>query len=118
MANNYVDFGYWNYGYAEGDIKSIQTGSGSIDCVATVSAFSSVTRIAKAVINAIATVVARGSYITNGIAFISAFANTSCNGKIIGEEWAQQQAGSESWTDIQPSSDIWTTKQIGSEIWL
>lgn len=118
MSNNYVDFGYWEYGYAEGDIKSIQTGSGAVNGTATVSVSSSVTRVAKAIINAIATVVARGSYITNGIASISAFANTSCNGKIIGEEWTQQQVGSESWTDIPPSSDIWTTKQIGSEKWL
>jgi hypothetical protein len=118
MANNYVDFGYWEYGYAEGDIKSIQTGSGSIDCVVTVSASSSITRIAKAVINAIAIVVARGSYITNGIAFIASSAIVACNAKIIGEEWSQEQIGSESWTDVPESSDVWTDRQTGNETWL
>lgn len=118
MSNNYVDFGYWEYGYAEGDIKSIQIGSGEINCTTTVSASSSITRVAKAIINAIATVVARGSYITNGIAVIVASASVFCNAKIIGEEWSQEQIGSENWTDIPDSSDVWTEKQTGNETWL
>ena len=30
MFPNYCDFGYWDYGYAEGDTKSIQTAEGVI----------------------------------------------------------------------------------------
>lgn len=75
---NYADYDYWDYGYAENDIKSFQFGDASINGVATVSSIAIRNRLSAAQINCTASVQAFATLPQN----IFASAQIDCAGSV------------------------------------
>jgi hypothetical protein len=68
-------------------------------------------------INGTATAIADAFAIRTDVAIVTGLATVVCLGRIIGEEWSAEAAGSESWNPIPANDTIWTDKSIGNQTW-
>jgi hypothetical protein len=96
-ADQYVDYGYWDYIYAVGDVLATE-GAGSI--------------------NGIGTVNANGNAIFSANSLITGIASIIAIGYRVGEEWNNSSVGTNTWTATNVSSNTWTDKTTGSNTWL
>ncbi len=48
---------------------------------------------------------------------VSNTSTVSCLGRILGDNWTGETAGTEAWTGIAPSTTVWTVSSVGSEPW-
>jgi hypothetical protein len=96
LTDQYVYGGYWEYGYAEYDVEPT---NGSTTLFA------------------IATLLANGNAIFALKAALSCLSYLIAVGFIIGEEWTDEQAGTNTWIDKNSDQNIWTDKTIGTNTW-
>lgn len=117
MAINYVDFGYWDYGYAENDIKSIQTAEASISGIGLLSATTSCLFRVQAAISGSGFLTARTNATFSAKCLISGNGQVATNLYKMGEEWGITPDQANSWTTIPSNSEGWITQTSGNNQW-
>jgi hypothetical protein len=70
-----------------------------------------------AFVNGIATVNANAIADYSAAGSVNGSATVVCLGRILGEEWSAEAAGSENWNPIPANDTIWTDKSIGNQTW-
>jgi len=76
-----------------------------------------------ATILAIGSVVCQATVTANPVAVYSAVATVNgitlvnCFGRVLGDNWTDETAGTEAWTGVSPSATVWTVASAGSETW-
>lgn len=121
-----------------GSADRIRTSSASIGADATVAADAIRMRLSSASVSANATATGLGGveYQSGGDIYAYASATASpiaifaldaictatgevvCAGERLGENWTDEQAGSNTWTDIPAGSNVWTQVPQGNNTWL
>jgi hypothetical protein len=71
----------------------------------------------EASVNGIATVNANAIAVFSAIGSVNGEATVVCLGRILGDEWTDETAGSESWTPETPSADVWVDASADSTSW-
>jgi hypothetical protein len=99
------------------DAVRLRLGSGQINGTATVTALGGVQYSGQASVIGVATVNANAFAVYSGIGSVNGNATVVCLGRIIGDEWSAETAGSESWNPIPANDTIWTDKSIGNQTW-
>lgn len=135
QIDQYVDFGYYDYGYAVGDSESSfgDCGPWTIDTIDGFGSLDSLTLslddaiwnsantcifTADSSINGNAQVSGIGTRIFTGASSISGFATLSCLGIRIGDNWGNVSVGSNTWENVSAGSNDWADKQTTDNTWL
>lgn len=121
-----------------GSADRIRTSTASISANATVAGEAIRMRLSSASVSANATATALGGVEYQSGGDIYAFASSTaspiaifafdatcvatgsvlCAGERLGENWTDEQAGSNTWTDIPAGSNVWTQVPQGNNTWL
>jgi hypothetical protein len=92
-------------------------GAGSILATATVSAIGGVEFEGTGSIECFATVTANPVAIYGAVATVNGITLVNCLGRVLGDNWTDETAGTEAWTGISASTTTWTVETAGSETW-
>ena len=132
-ADQYVEVGYYDTGYAVGDLTDDSCGPWTID---TIDGFGSLDSLAISLDNAIWTssstcilfsdssisANAQTSAVANRVrtsaSSISGIATILCLGVRIGDNWGNVAGSDNSWTDVSAGSNDWADKSTTDNTWL
>jgi len=95
----------------------VRLGTGSILGTATVSCVGGVEFEGTGFIECFATVTASPVAIYSAVATVNGITLVNCFGRVLGDNWTDETAGTEAWTGVSPSATVWTVASAGSETW-
>jgi hypothetical protein len=116
-ADQYVEYGYWDYIYAVGDVLATE-GAGSVIGIGIVDGNGTTIRLANSSIIGIASIIAIGYRIGEEWSNSSVGPNTWTDANVTGNTWTNKTVDSNTWTAANVSSNTWTNKSTGSNTWL